>query len=60
MSERGTETTDDRQYWLNCLAEFEEALAEELNMVNVAPAGSNDSMIKMLQFEIQECLKQLT
>jgi hypothetical protein len=60
MPERGTEITDDRQYWLDCLAEFEEALAEELNMVNVAPAGSNDSMIKMLQFEIQECLKQLT
>ena len=60
MSERGTEITDDRQYWLDCLAEFEEALAEELNMVNVAPAGSNDSMIKMLQIEIQECLKQLT
>jgi len=56
----GMEPGTDREYWLNCLAEFEEALAEEKNMVNVAPAGTNDSMMKILQFEIEECLKQLT
>jgi|TARA_R110002072_G_scaffold37435_4_gene109533 hypothetical protein len=60
MPQKGTQIEDDRQYWLDCLAEFEEALAEEKNMVNVAPAGTNDSMMKILQFEIEECLKQLT
>jgi hypothetical protein len=55
MAEPGT----DREYWLNCLAEYEEALEAEFNMAFVAPEGFNDNMIQLLKFEIDECIKQL-
>ena len=48
----------DREYWLNCLAEYELALEEEFQMQ--AGYGFNDEMIQLLKFEIEECLKQLT
>ena len=49
----------DREYWLNCLAEFELALQAEMNMIDVAPAWFNDSMIRLLNFEIEQCINQL-
>jgi hypothetical protein len=45
---------------LNCLAEFESALQEEMNMADTAPKGFNDNTIQLLKFEINECIKQLT
>lgn len=54
----GTEPGTDREYWLNCLAEYELALEEEFQME--AGYGFNDEMIQLLKFEIEECLKQLT
>ena len=51
---------DSREYWLNCLAEYELALQEEFAMQTIAPAGFNDNMIQLLKFEINECIKQLT
>jgi hypothetical protein len=56
MAEKGTGT--DREYWLNCLAEYELALEEEFQMQS--GYGFNDEMIQLLKFEIEECLKQLT
>lgn len=53
-------TGEDREYWLNCLAEFESALQEEMNMAYIAPKGFNDNTIQLLKFEINECIKQLT
>ena len=54
MAEPGT----DREYWLNCLAEYELALQEEFLM---QPGyGFDDNMIQLLKFEINECIKQLT
>ena len=50
----------DREHWLNCLAEYEEALEGEFNMATIAPKGFNDDMIQLLKFEIDECIKQLT
>ena len=55
----GMEPGTDREYWLNCLAEYEEALEAEFNMAFVAPEGFNDNMIQLLKFEIDECIKQL-
>lgn len=50
-------TGEDREYWLNCLAEYEEALDKEFNM---QPGyGFDDNMIQLLKFEIEECIKQL-
>ena len=47
MAEPGT----DREYWLNCLAEYEEALEAEFNM---QPGyGFDDNMIQLLKFEIE-------
>lgn len=57
MAKKGTGTSD-REYWLNCLAEYELALEEEFQME--AGYGFNDEMIQLLKFEIEECLKQLT
>ena len=51
---------DSREYWLNCLAQFEEDLEREFAMQTIAPAGFNDNMIQLLKFEIDECIKQLT
>jgi hypothetical protein len=48
----------DREYWLNCLAEYEEALQSEQEMERQG-IGS-DNMIRLLKFEIEECIKQLT
>ena len=54
----GMEPETDREYWLNCLAEYELALEEEFNM---QPGyGFDDNMIQLLKFEIDECIKQLT
>lgn len=50
-------TGQDREYWLNCLAEYELALQEEFLMQE--GKGFNDNMIQMLKFEINECIKQL-
>ena len=50
-------TVTDREYWLNCLAEYEEALQSEQEMEQQG-IGNND-MIMLLKFEIQECIKQL-
>lgn len=47
----------DREYWLNCLAEYELALQEEFLMQE--GKGFNDNMVRMLKFEINECIKQL-
>ena len=53
----GIEPGTDREYWLNCLAEYEEALEAEFNM---QPGyGFDDNMIQLLKFEIEECIKQL-
>lgn len=46
------ETTE---YWQDKLAEFQEALAAEQEMEE-----PNDSMLKLLKYEIDECLKQLS
>lgn len=54
----GTEPGTDREYWLNCLAEYELALEEEFQME--AGYGFDDNMIQLLKFEINECIKQLT
>ena len=51
---------DSQEYWLNCLAEFELALQQEMDMANVAPKGFNDNMIQLLKLEIEECTNQLT
>jgi len=54
----GMEPETDREYWLNCLAEYELALEEEFLM---QPGyGFDDAMIQLLKFEIDECIKQLT
>jgi hypothetical protein len=50
---------DSQEYWLNCLAEFELALQQEMDMANVAPKGFNDNMIRLLKLEIKECTNQL-
>ena len=50
---------DNREYWLNCLAEFELALQQEMEMAEEAPKGFNDNMIQLLKLEIKECTKQL-
>lgn len=50
-------TGEDREYWLNCLAEYEEALEQEFLMKE--GKGFNDNMIQLLKFEINECIKQL-
>ena len=55
----GMEPGTDREYWLNCLAEYELALEGEFNMATIAPKGFNDDMIQLLKFEINECIKQL-
>ena len=49
-----------KQYWENCLAQFELALQEEMDMAYIAPKGFNDNTIQLLKFEIEECTKQLT
>lgn len=49
-----------QEYWLNCLAQFELALQEEMDMAYIAPKGFNDNTIQLLKFEIEECTKQLT
>ena len=48
---------ETREYWLNCLAEYEEALEQEFLMKE--GKGFNDNMIQLLKFEIDECIKQL-
>ena len=53
----GIEPGTDREYWLNCLAEYEEALQSEQEMEQQG-IGNND-MIMLLKFEIQECIEQL-
>ena len=55
MSNKATEK--DREYWLNCLAEYKDSLEQELLMEE--GKGFNDGMIKLLKFEINECIKQL-
>ena len=50
----------DREYWLNCLADYELALHDEFAMAEIAPKGFNDNMIQLLKFEIKECIKQLS
>jgi len=50
---------ESREYWLNCLAEYELALEQEFAMDPIAPKGFNDDMIQLLKFEIEECTKQL-
>ena len=53
----GTEPGTDREYWLNCLAEYKLALQEEFLM---QPGyGFDDNIIQLLKFEIDECIKQL-
>jgi hypothetical protein len=41
---------ETREYWENCLAEFEEALALEKTMEN-----PNDDMLRLLSKEIEYC-----
>ena len=48
---------ETREYWLNCLAEYEEALEQEFLMKE--GKGFNDNMIQLLKFEINECIKHL-
>jgi len=48
-----------KEYWENCLAEFEVALQSEMEMANIAPKGFNDNTIQLLKFEINECINQL-
>ena len=48
-------TGQDREYWLNCLAEYELALEEEFVMQE--GKGFNDNMIQMLKFEIERMYK---
>ena len=50
---------DSREYWENCLAEYELALQEEFEMELTTITGLNDQMIQLLKFEIEECIKQL-
>ena len=50
-------TGENKEYWLNCLSEYEEALKEEFLMQE--GKGFNDNMIQLLKFEINECIKQL-
>ena len=45
---------ETREYWEQKLAEFEEAIQSEMEM-----DSPNDSMLKLLKFEREECLKQL-
>lgn len=46
-----------KEYWENCLAEYELALEEEFLM---QPGyGFDDNIIQLLKFEINECIKQL-
>lgn len=53
----GIEPVTDREYWLNCLAEYELALQEEFLM---QPGyGFNNTMIQLLKFEIDQCINQL-
>tara|TARA_B110000908_G_scaffold4847_1_gene6308 strand:+ start:2481 stop:2651 length:171 start_codon:yes stop_codon:yes gene_type:complete len=53
----GIEPGTDREYWLNCLAEYQLALTEEFQMEG--GYGFNDEMIQLLKFEIEQCLQQL-
>tara|TARA_R100000541_G_C1872348_1_gene81018 strand:+ start:686 stop:856 length:171 start_codon:yes stop_codon:yes gene_type:complete len=53
----GMDPGTTKEYWENCLAEYELALQEEFNME--PGKGFNDDIIQLLKFEINECLKQL-
>lgn len=46
-----------KEYWENCLAEYELALEEEFAMI--PGKGFDDNTIQLLKFEINECIKQL-
>ena len=46
-----------REYWENCLAEYELALEGEFAMI--PGKGFDDNTIQLLKFEINECIKQL-
>lgn len=50
---------ESREYWENCLAEYEEALESEFDMELTTITGLNENMIQLLKFEIEECTKQL-
>lgn len=49
----------NREYWEKCLVQFEAALKAEMDMINIAPTGVNDSMVRLLNFEIEQCINQL-